>query len=322
VGTNNNLGAVGATQGTVVTESVPPVGEGTPGATGVVTESGLPLLATPLNSNLPLEQLVKALGLEGRNIELKNGREAIESKGKERQEEIAKEIEQIQKQLEAMAKQKKLSPFMKAFKWIGMIVSAIAAVATIAAGVLTANPLLVAGGVILAVMAVNSIVSEATDGKYSISAGVAEIAKKCGASDETAQWIGMGVEIGIMIVGTVMTLGAGSGSIAAGAASKAINIASKVITVISAGVSVAQGGLTIANSVYQYDADMAKALQKEIQAILERIQEALETETKFLEVVMERAQKLNEQVGELIKINNEAQTAVTTGQTTQAPVAA
>jgi tetratricopeptide (TPR) repeat protein len=140
---------------------------------------------------------VKAVGMETRQVATKTGLETLKAKAAEREEANQKKIEETQKQLEKLREQEKLSPFMKALKWIGMALGAIAAVATAAIGAMTANPLLIVGAAIMLTMTVNSIVSEATDGKYSISAGVAELAKQCGASEETAQWIGMGVEIGI-----------------------------------------------------------------------------------------------------------------------------
>jgi hypothetical protein len=281
----------------------------------------LPKLIAPLIAgNISLEELVKAVGMETRQVATKTGLETLKAKAAEREEANQNKIEEIQKQLEKLREQEKLSPFMKAFKWIGMVLGAIAAVAVAAAAVATANPLLIVGAAIMLTMTVNSIVSEATDGKYSIGAGVAELAKQCGASEETAQWIGMGVEIAITIVGAACTLGAG----AAGSAAKAAEMAGKVAQIaarvgqlasIGTGLTaMAQGGLSIANASYEKAIADSRAAQKDMEAILERIMEAQDIETKFLEAVMKRAEELLAAVQEIVQGNTEAQTAILAGQ--------
>ena len=209
---------------------------------------------------------------------------------------------------------------MKALKWIGMALSAVASAVTIAVGVLTANPVLVAAGAILAVMTINSIVSEATDGKVSIAAGVAKLAEACGASEETAKWIGFATEMLITLVGVALSFGAGataSAAKAADAAGKVVSIMAKVssaTSVLSGLTTAAGGGLNIASSVYDYQITTSKAAQKELEAILERLRTAIETETDFLEAVMKRAEELLADVKEIVEGNNEAQTAILTAQ--------
>jgi hypothetical protein len=276
----------------------------------------LPILLPPTMAGLSLEELVKAVGLETRDIAKNTGLDTLKAKAAEVEEANQKKLEEVQEQLEKLREQEKLGPFMKALKWIGMALSAIASVATIAVGVATGNPLLVAGGAIMMAMTVNSIVSEASDGKYSIGAGVAELAKQCGADEETAQWIGMGVEIGITIVGAVMSFGAG----AAGSTAKAAEMAGKVTQIalrisqaaslVSGLTTMAQGGLGIYDAVLTSDITKSKATQKELEAILARITEAQDVETKFMESIMKRAEELLAAVQEIVQGNVEAQAAV------------
>ena len=279
---------------------------------------GIPALAVPSLAGLSLEQLVEAIGVEGRQQAVKQGLEAIKAKGDEIKELNAQKMEEVQKQLENLKKQQKLSPFLKAFKWIGMIIGAIASVATIAAGVLTANPLLVAGGLVGLTMTVNSMVSEATDGKVSISAGIAAIAKACGASEETAKWIGFAFEMAITVVGIGLTLGGGFASATAQAATtatKALSIVSTTTTILSGVNSVAQGSVQIASSVYDYKIAQAKAELKDLQAILEKIQAAMQSEEDFLEAVMERMENLLGSVKDIVQDNISAQTSILTSGT-------
>jgi hypothetical protein len=277
----------------------------------------LPKLAVPLLAgNISLEELVKAVGMETRQITTKTGLETLKTKAAETEEANQKKLEEVQTQLEKLKEKEKLSPFMKAFKWIGMVLGAVVAVATAAIGAMTANPLLIAGAAIMLVMTVNSIVSEASDGKYSIGAGVAALAKECGASEETAQWISMGVEIGITVLGAVLSFGAG----AAGSAAKAAEMAGKVAQIIakvsqfaslaSGLTTMAQGGLGVYDAVLTSDVTKSKATQKDLEAILARIAEAQDIETKFLESVMKRAEELLAAVQEIVQGNAEAQTAI------------
>jgi hypothetical protein len=298
------------------TPEVPVPGDASAGS---LASSLLPKLLPPiLAGNISLEELVKAVGMETRQITTKTGLETLKAKAEEIKEKNDEKIKEIQTQLEKMREREKLSPFLKAFKWIGMIVGAIASVASIVAGAVTGNPLLIAGGAVMLAMTVNSIVSEASDGKYSIGQGVAELAKKCGASEEVAQWIGMGVEIAITIVGACLSFGAGGASAAAQAASKAAQVMGKVAQVaslVSGLVTMGQGGLKIADSVYSYQISTSKAAQKDLEAILARLAEAQDVETKFMETIMKRAEEMLAAVKEIVEGNMEAQTAVLAGQT-------
>jgi hypothetical protein len=277
----------------------------------------LPKLAVPLLAgNISLEELVKAVGMETRQVATKTGLETLKAKAAETEEANQKKLDEVQKQLEKLKEQEKLGPFMKAFKWIGMALAAIAAVATTAIAVATANPLLIAGAAIMIAMTVNSIMSEASDGKYSLSAGVAALAEKCGASKETAQWIGMGVEIAVTLVGVGLSFGAAFSSSVAKAmetASKTVSIVAKfsqAVSFTSGLTTIAQGGLGIYDAVLTSDVTKSKATQKDLEAVLARIAEAQDIETKFLESVMKRAEELLATVKEIVQSNVEAQTAI------------
>jgi hypothetical protein len=297
----------------------PPTSGGAPGTGGVdYAALGIPALAVPGMGALSLEQLVQAIGVEGRQLAVKQGLDAIKAKGDEIKELNDKKMEEIQKQLENLKKKNKLSPFLKAFKWVGIVLGAIASLAVIAAGAITANPLLIAGGIIGTTMLVNSIVSEATDGKVSIGAGIAEIAKQCGASESAAKWIGFGFEMAITIVGVGVTLGGAFGSAAGQAvttAAKVTTTISTTTTILSGANSVAQGAVQIAASVYDYKIAQAKAEMKDLQAILERIQTAMQSEENFIEAMMEKFENLLGAVKDIVQDNINAQTTILTGST-------
>ena len=281
-----------------------------------------PTLVSPLlASGLSLDVLVDAVGAEARKTTVKTSNEALQAKSDHRKAENDKALGEIKSQLETLAKQNALSPFQKFFKYLGMALGAIASIATIAIGAMTGNPLMVAAGVMMAVMVVDSIVSDATDGKVSISAGVAKAAEACGASEETAKWIGLGVTVGLTLASIAMSLGSSAAGSASTLASNVANALAKfqqASTVVSGITAVGNGACQIAQAVFQNEVTHSKARVKDIDAILERIRESMETEADFLKFVMEKFQGLLTTVSDIVKDSHEAQVAI---QTSQAPLA-
>ena len=308
---------------------IPPPGQG-PG--GDKMNALIPLLPAPKVGGLSLESLVQAVGMEERQTATKSGLESLKAKAQERDDANAKKLEEIQKRLEEMRSQGFLQGLLKAFKIIGMILGAIAAVATIAIGALTGNPLLIAAGSIFAAMTINSILSEASGGKISIASGIAELAKACGASEEVAQWIGFGMEMAITIVGCVLSFGGGfaaAGAQAAGTAAKAgettmqaakiadtvgkIVDRTRLVASFASGVnSVGMGVTSGVKAASDYRITKSQAEQKELEAILERIQQAITNEQDFMEAIMKRSQELLGDVGEIVQNNSETQTKLLT----------
>ncbi len=284
----------------------------------VGSTSALPELAPPTCA-LSLDTLLKSIGEEVRRQACKDGVESLEIKGEQQKEINNKELEEIQKRLEQMRSKAVASGFKKAFAIIGAIVGAIASVATVTAGVLSANPLLVAGGIIGAITTIDSIVSLASDGKYSIAAGFTELGKKCGMSDNAAMWFGFGMNMVVIAVSVGVSIGAGVQAIkavdAVAEASTALRISSGVSTATNfagGAVSVGTGGTTIATTVYDYRATSSMARSKELEAILERIRQSIEMEKDLVESEMERAETLVADVKEIVEGCVEAQTSILT----------
>ena len=86
---------------------------------------------------------------------------------------------------------------------------------------------------------------------------------------------------------------------------KATNIASGV-------VQMGSGATDVAGSVYDYKISTSYADTKELEAILERIQQAQDMELDFLKGIMERAEKMVEDVNNVIEGCTESQTAILT----------
>ena len=287
--------------------------------------SDRPDLSAPLlASGLSLDVLVEAVGAEERKTAVKTSTESLKSKAEQRKAANDKALEEIQKRIETLAKEKALGPFQKFFKYLGMAIGAIASIATIALGAMTGNPLMIAAGVIMATLVVDSILSEATDGKVCISAGVTAAAKALGASEETAKWIAFGVTCALTVTSIALSFGsaaaANAGTIAAkvsSLATKVTNVMAKVqqaSSVVSGVTAVGTGACQVAQAVLDYEIAESKARSKELQAILERIRESVETEEDFLKFVMEKFEGLLTSVSEIVKQSHEAQLAVQTGQ--------
>ncbi len=287
----------------------------------ILAAAGLPELPAPAGA-LSLDTLISAIGDEVRRQACKDGVDSLEAKAAHQKEVNDKELEEIAKRLEDMKKKSVLDGFLKAFQIIGVIVGAVASVASIVAGVLTANPLLVAAGVMGAIATVDGIVSLASDGKYSIAAGFTALGKAMGMDDETAQWFGFGMNMAIMLASIAVSFGAGFASTSssiANVSSKAVETAVKVTTItskaanIASGVnSIGTGSVTIANAVVDYHISQSQANSKELEAILERIRMSIEMDKDLIEAEMERANELLAGVKEIVEQCNEAQTAVLT----------
>lgn len=284
--------------------------------------SDIPSLPEPIPGSLSLETLINAIGYEQRRTNCKAGLESIEAKAQQQQLANDKQLEEIAKQLEKMDQQKVLNVFKKIFSIIGTIVGAIASAATIAAGAITGNPLLIAAGAIGMVMCIDSIASMASDGKVSLMAGFAELGKAMGFNEKDAQIFALSMQMLMTVATVALSFGAGfangaSGAISsANAASKAatvVNTAQKGLNIANGVLTTAQGATTIANSVIQYQADQCKISQKELEAILERIRQAIEMEKDMIEAEMQRSNDLLGKVHDIVQDKNATQQAILTG---------
>ncbi len=277
--------------------------------------SELPTLAPPTAGGLSLETLARMISNETRAQATKDGVASIEAKGEERAEVNQKKLEEIMDRLDSMKSKGVLDIFKEIFSWVGMVLGAIASVATLVAGAVTGNPLLIAGGAIMCVMAVNSMVSKGTDGEISISAGISAGLQAAGVSEDVANIIGMVSELAITAVGIGLSMGGSAHSAAASAKqtlSKIADASLKATNIANGVVQMGSGATNIAGSVYDYKISSSYADTKDLEAILERIQQAQDMELDFLEGIMERAEKLVEDVNNLVEDCNQAQTAVLT----------
>ena len=276
----------------------------------LLAELGLPDLPIS-SSSLSLDTLLNAIGDDVRRQACRDGVASLELKGEQQAEINEKELQEIAARLEEMKKKSVINGFLKAFQIIGAIVGAIASAASIVAGALTGNPLLIAAGVVGMAMTIDSVVSLASDGKYSIAAGFTELGKKMGMSDEAAQWFGFGVNMAIMVASIAVSFGAGfatSANSIANASSQTVqklsqitSMASKATNIASGVTNIGTGATTIAGAVVDYKIAQSQADSKELEAILERLRQAIEMDKDLVEAEMERANDLMGKVREIVE---------------------
>lgn len=301
-------------------QSIPPAAEEV--LKELLKQLSLPALSAPTGKSLSLDTLMSAIGNEVRKQSCKDGVDSLQMKG-ERQKEINDEqLSKLQDQLKEMESKKVLDGFLKAFKIIGVIIGIVASSLSIAAGVATGNPLLIAAGVAGMVASIDSIVSLASDGKYSMMVGFTELGKAMGMDDKAAGIFGMVVQIYFTVITVAMSLGAGftngvsgAAKIAEEAAKKALDavlLSQKITNISSAVLNIGQGSATIASSVITYNMEMIKVSSKELDAILERLRQSMEMDKDLVEAEMQRANDLMGMVKDIVDNVNETQTAILT----------
>ena len=271
-------------------------------------------------STLSSEAIMSMLGFEERKSAVDSGMSEIETKRQQRAEINEERIENLKEQAEKAEKSGLLDQIKQVFSYIGMALSAIASIASIAAGVITGNPLLIAGGALMLLSTTEQIMSAATDGEISLANGFAQAAKATGGNEQAARIAGMVTSVLIGLTGAIMSGGASmgaaasqAGNIANSTITQAANTATTVTSIASGVANVGTGAVTIAKSVYDYELTNLKADMSDLQAILLRIQQAGDADTEQLKHIMEKSQQITEGVKALLDDCNQSLGAVLTG---------
>ena len=303
-------------------EDVPPAADGK-----TVPPSDLPTLEAPAHA-LSIERLVAAIGNEMRRQGVREGLDAIDSQAQEIDQKYSEKLAEIAKEIDKKENQSIWDKICKVFRCIGMALGFIASIATIAAGSAMGNPALIVAGVAALLLTIDSVVSEATGGKVSLSAGFTELGKVFGLSDNTAKWFGFGMTMALTVAAVAISFGGAAASSAASAVrsatdvgAKLLNITSKASVVTNIGQGVVGVGTGVSNAVLasiNYDIEQIKARKVDIEAILERMRADMETSEEFVEHELEVANDLMEKVTEISQ--NCAQT--TAAVLTNAPATA
>ena len=267
-----------------------------------------------LNPDVPSIDLPPALGTDTEallaqigqlminrySLQAKAQSDGIKAEGDQKRKANEEQLKKMEDALEK-AKHKPKGILGKIFGWVFKIAAVFAAVAAfVAAAAATvatgggATPALVMASMALA-MAVNdftSAVSEEAGGPaFSVEKGITEICKAAGVDEGTAQWIGMGIAIGLQIALSAGTMLAASlankgGAAVVNTAAKQLEAAAKVMEsvayTIAGAAQVGSGSVKIAGAVIdsQIAEDLAAAKKAEAKArafqeLIEQLMEAL-----------------------------------------------
>ena len=298
---------------------------------GVSTLGGLSM------GGLSLETLLDAVGFEQRRTECKAGISSLKARAEERAEANAEKIKNIQEELEKSKQGGFLNGLLKAFKVIGMVLGAIGSVAMIAAGAAGlaaggSGAALMAVGLAMLYMTIDSAVQMGTDGKVGIGLGsaVGAIVKAAGGSESAVKWtqfaVDLAASIALAVVGGFAAAGKIGGSAVSAAADatakatatadkiqKAASITARAATIAGGANTVAQGATSIASAVNEKDISFLQAQQKRLQAILEKIAIANDLDIEHIKEMMQRSEQTLQTVSDIVQEGAQTNTAIVSG---------
>ena len=168
------------------------------------------------------------------------------------------------------------------------------------AAVSTGNVVMGIGAGLLLLSSLDSAASAISGGKVSIAAGIASIDK----DSAVAKWIGLGISLAIGITGAIMT-GVGAAQASASLANSLSLTASKVGSAASGFTQVVSGAGGIVSAVYKNDYENLNADIKKLQAILQRLKAADDSDTEQIKKILEKAQSVADGVKKMVDDCNE-----------------
>ncbi len=311
-----------ANQASGNTTVLPSTSGKTTSSSSASTDNDLPDLSKPTTtsvgfSGLSLESLVTAIGNTESKQACAEGVERMEWRGDKINENNQLKLDEMADNLDTMKKQEKVGKFSEAFQWIGALLGAVAAIGSIVVGALTANPLLIAGGVMGMGMAVDSMVSLATDGEKSMMQGIAKGLEKAGMSEDAAYWTAFAINLLVTAVTVGLSIGGAAKGLSAGVdmASKALTVAKQAQCYVQLASSVNTTASAITGMVsagYDYQLAKSQAEQVDIEAVLEQIRMAQDFEEAMIQAQMERSNDLLSSVNDIVEeANSTAMTIMT-----------
>ncbi len=262
-------------------------------------------------ANLSDEALQLMLGNDERNITVKSGLSAIKTRSDEKQAILHERLDNLKEQMNKAQNQGFLASLSKAFKYIALAFTAVASLATAAFGFVTANPAILGGSILLGFSAIDQIVSEATNGKVSLSSLVQEITKVFGDDKNIGKTIG---EVLSAIIGLAAALlsGVGSSGLAASAGKLAslLKDLSNIANVVSSTTQVVNGGVNIAKSVNTKEIIDLESDNKFLEGLLMKIKATDERDSEYLKQILEKTLQLSDSIKGIIESSNNTLSAV------------
>lgn len=270
-------------------------------------DSGLPELDAPKASfsgsaimNMSQEAMETIMNMAEREMALDSGKTAIKARAERRKTVNEQRVNDLKEQVEKAEKSSFWDKLVGVFKAIGSIVGIIVGAVAMVAAVSTGNVVMGIGAGLLLLSSLDSAASAISGGKVSIAAGIASIDK----DSAVAKWIGLGISLAIGITGAIMT-GVGAAQASASLANSLSLTASKVGSAASGFTQVVSGAGGIVSAVYKNDYENLNADIKKLQAILQRLKAADDSDTEQIKKILEKAQSVADGVKKMVDDCNE-----------------
>ena len=270
-------------------------------------DSGLPELDAPKASfsgsaimNMSQEAMEAIMNMAEREMALDSGKTAIKARAERRKTVNEQRVNDLKEQVEKAEKSSFWDKLVGVFKAIGSIVGIIVGAVAMVAAVSTGNVVMGIGAGLLLLSSLDSAASAISGGKVSIAAGIASIDK----DSAVAKWIGLGISLAIGITGAIMT-GVGAAQASASLANSLSLTASKVGSAASGFTQVVSGAGGIGSAVYKNDYENLNADIKKLQAILQRLKAADDSDTEQIKKILEKAQSVADGVKKMVDDCNE-----------------
>lgn len=270
-------------------------------------DSDLPELDAPKASfsgsaimNMSQEAMEAIMNMAEREMALDSGKTAIKARAERRKTVNEQRVNDLKEQVEKAEKSSFWDKLVGVFKAIGSIVGIIVGAVAMVAAVSTGNVVMGIGAGLLLLSSLDSAASAISGGKVSIAAGIASIDK----DSAVAKWIGLGISLAIGITGAIMT-GVGAAQASASLANSLSLTASKVGSAASGFTQVVSGAGGIVSAVYKNDYENLNADIKKLQAILQRLKAADDSDTEQIKKILEKAQSVADGVKKMVNDCNE-----------------
>lgn len=270
-------------------------------------DSGLPELDAPKASfsgsaimNMSQEAMEAIMNMAEREMALDSGKTAIKARAERRKTVNEQRVNDLKEQVEKAEKSSFWDKLVGVFKAIGSIVGIIVGAVAMVAAVSTGNVVMGIGAGLLLLSSLDSAASAISGGKVSIAAGIASIDK----DSAVAKWIGLGISLAIGITGAIMT-GVGAAQASASLANSLSLTTSKVGSAASGFTQVVSGAGGIVSAVYKNDYENLNADIKKLQAILQRLKAADDSDTEQIKKILEKAQSVADGVKKMVDDCNE-----------------
>lgn len=270
-------------------------------------DSGLPELDAPKASfsgsaimNMSQEAMEAIMNMAEREMALDSGKTAIKARAERRKTVNEQRVNDLKEQVEKAEKSSFWDKLVGVFKAIGSIVGIIVGAVAMVAAVSTGNVVMGIGAGLLLLSSLDSAASAISGGKVSIAAGIASIDK----DSAVAKWIGLGISLAIGITGAILT-GVGAAQASASLANSLSLTASKVGSAASGFTQVVSGAGGIVSAVYKNDYENLNADIKKLQAILQRLKAADDSDTEQIKKILEKAQSVADGVKKMVDDCNE-----------------